>query len=201
MSLLRLLAAGRSLVGLNQPNSRYRVTSQRLLPRFVSKGNPFRTQADGAEKSRLTSAEPPEAAPPAATSQVLPAASIHACKQIEIAPVKPKSAAKPASQKWADWASKCAATVAGAIHARPAKPAKPAIPAFAKPLVQGELSLERVKVVRNDLSDSDLDIVRCRPEPTSANRPSAVKEPSKPEPVGSQSGRVTIGRLFGAGKT
>jgi hypothetical protein len=37
--------------------------------------------------------------------------------------------------------------------------------AFTKAPVQGELSLDRIKVVRNDLSDADLEIVPARPKP------------------------------------
>jgi hypothetical protein len=34
--------------------------------------------------------------------------------------------------------------------------------------VQGELSLEKIKVMRNDLSDTDLEIVSAKKAPTSA---------------------------------
>lgn len=39
------------------------------------------------------------------------------------------------------------------------KPRLQGIPHFGKPVVQGELSLDRVKVVRNDLSHADLEVV------------------------------------------
>ena len=41
MSLLRLLTTGKSLVGVKDTESRYRVTSERLLPQFGSAKNPF----------------------------------------------------------------------------------------------------------------------------------------------------------------
>ena len=44
------------------------------------------------------------------------------------------------------------------------KPQKRAIPQFNNPGVQGELSLERVKVMRNDLSDTDLEVVPKKTE-------------------------------------
>jgi hypothetical protein len=65
-------------------------------------------------------------------------------------------------------------------------------------MVQGELSLDRVKVVRNDLSDSDLEIV-----PAKQPSRSAVPAPELAATVSSPPrawGRVTS-RLFGAGKT
>ena len=41
MSLLRLLTTGKSLVGVRDTESRYRLTSQRLLPQFGPARNPF----------------------------------------------------------------------------------------------------------------------------------------------------------------
>lgn len=65
--------------------------------------------------------------------------------------------------------------------------------------MQGELSLELVKVVRNDLSDADLEVVL-------AKQPAAGAKASQPEPSGAKAGgRATpwgrmSTRLFGAGK-
>ncbi len=58
---------------------------------------------------------------------------------------------------------------------------KPAQPTAARLAVQGELSLDRVKPVRNDLSDSDLELVKVtrRPEAT----PGVVKIESVDVPV------------------
>jgi len=67
-----------------------------------------------------------------------------------------------------------------------ANPFKSPAQAAATPVVQGELSLEKVKVVRNDLSDSDLELVAAgqlakTPEPenvfgavTKTKRPSLL---------------------------
>jgi hypothetical protein len=41
-------------------------------------------------------------------------------------------------------------------------PVKSGIPRFDKPVVQGELSLDNIKVVRNDLSDADMEIVPAK---------------------------------------
>ncbi len=57
MSLLRLLTAGKSLVGMRDAESRYRVTSQRLLPHFGSTRNPFSNRAK-AEPAKME-ARPP----------------------------------------------------------------------------------------------------------------------------------------------
>jgi hypothetical protein len=42
MSLLRLLSAGKSLVGIQAAETRYRLTEHRMLPKFGGKKNPFR---------------------------------------------------------------------------------------------------------------------------------------------------------------
>jgi hypothetical protein len=68
--------------------------------------------------------------------------------------------------------------------------------------VQTELSLDRVKVIRNDLSDADLEVVTVR----STQKPSAPTPAPAPrmEPVTSMEatglGRLTA-RFFGAGQT
>ena len=46
------------------------------------------------------------------------------------------------------------------IPKRRSRPRTAALASFAKGPLQGELSLDRIKVVRNDLSDMDLEIVR-----------------------------------------
>lgn len=50
-----------------------------------------------------------------------------------------------------------------------------------KPTVQGELSLERVKPVRNDLSDSDLELVAIK-KPAEAAAPNVFATASAAEP-------------------
>jgi hypothetical protein len=57
----------------------------------------------------------------------------------------------------------------GGLLPRPrSKAVKPAIPRFTKPPVQGELSLDKIKVVRNDLSDADLEVVPAKAPVTRA---------------------------------
>ena len=105
MSLVRLLAAGRSVMGLRKNVSPYRLTDQRLLPTF------------GSNKG---------------------------------------SGPKPDGQPGA------------CLSPSP---------------VQGELRLERVKVVRNDLSDSDIELINLRPKDAAA------------EPKQAESRKGAFGRL------
>ena len=80
------------------------------------------------------------------------------------------------------------------------KAVKPAIPRFTKPAVQGELSLDRIKVVRNDLSDADLEVVPAKaPSAVASPGPASLLE-RKDGPAESGWGRATA-TLFGAGKT
>jgi hypothetical protein len=77
--------------------------------------------------------------------------------------------------------------------------AKPARPRVAKPMVQAELSLKSVKVVRNDLSDTDLEIVQGKSPPASASAARVAQRAANRSAAETAWDRVT-GRLFGAGK-
>jgi hypothetical protein len=61
--------------------------------------------------------------------------------------------------------------------------------------------LDKIKVVRNDLSDADLELVSVKPPVAAAERPESrlpgIERPASP---GTAWGRMTT-RLFGAGKT
>ena len=57
------------------------------------------------------------------------------------------------------------------------EPARPTIKLMARVPVQGELSLDNVKVVRNDLSDTDVEVVTAR----SGARTNPAPAESKPE--------------------
>jgi hypothetical protein len=192
MSLLQLMSTGRSWKGFTDGEPRYEVTHQKLLPKFNSKKNPFRATAQ------------PAAAP---------------------ATVAQAAAAKPVSHpaggsKLRGWLARMTAKL-GSLFARPPKPVKAAIPAFPKTSLQGELSLDHVKVMRNDLSDTDLEIVTLQPKaPTvSAGQDKLRLEPLSPDASGrfrlglqravwTMPGRRAVGtafirvstRFFGAGK-
>jgi hypothetical protein len=95
-----------------------------------------------------------------------------------------------------DWQEK----VCGLFARSGGKAAKPAIPRFPKPAVQGELSLERIKVVRNDLSDADLEVVPARASSAPAATAPAPRLIEKAEGAKTAWGRVTS-RILGAGRT
>jgi hypothetical protein len=92
------------------------------------------------------------------------------------------------------------AKLRGLIARSAGKETKPAIPRFSKPPVQGELSLDRIKVVRNDLSDADLEVVPVKPlvQPAvTAPAPRAVEQAERAESAWAR----LRPRVLGAGKT
>ena len=87
------------------------------------------------------------------------------------------------------------------IPRRRSRPRTAAIASFAKGPLQGELSLDRIKVVRNDLSDVDLEVVRrSESVPTTASLMPVAPERSIQEAEQAAWAPVTPG-LIGAGKT
>jgi hypothetical protein len=171
MNLLRLLATGRSLVGLRETPSRYEMRTESLLPKFASKKNPFappnrpsvpaaaapvkletRTLFEGA-------AEAPRSLPPvkAVKTAAKPAAKIPAAverKPVAAGAVEPAKTGPAPKAGWFKLLNPFAylpVRRAGAGATARARPARSA--------VQAELSLEKVQVVRNDLNDADLEIV------------------------------------------
>lgn len=205
MSLLRLLATGKSLIGLKQGNGRYRVSRERLLPEFGGRSNPFRTRSD-VEKEHVTAREGAEresSGVSASTSAALPVAGPTSAyeKQQTKEKSREKGTLRPTAPrlKLAEWAGKCMLRIPTGMHLRGLKPAT-VISKLPKPLVQGELSLDRVKVVRNDLSDTDLDVIRCKPQVPAGKAAPGPEGRQELEPVDGSWSKLT-GRLFGAGKT
>lgn len=168
MSLLRLLTTGKSLVGLKKPQSRYHLPGEKGLPKFGGKKNPFRAtiMPGKGEKAQDVGRVPREVSPVAAAvakerNQVQAvAAQGTAGKEL---PRTVKETHKEATQQQG---KTLAGPVRGMVGHRAfhlwglAKRARPSGARAAKPMVQGELSLDRIMVVRNDLSESDLEVVR-----------------------------------------
>lgn len=176
MSLGRLLAAGKSLIGLGGPG-RYREDKRTRLPKFVSPKNPFTPEAEAPQVLVVA-----PAAAPATPAQ--------------IGPAQPQAVAAPASTgtaKSAGWLSGWSAKLNPlGRKARPAGPARSLAPQ------QGELSLDRVQVVRNDLRDSDFDV--ARPSVAKPVSPVMAMTAEKLEPVGAAWNRLA-NRFLGEDQT
>ena len=199
MSLLRLLTAGKSLIGLKGSDSHYRPSQPGALPRFGGKKNPFRatTRPEAAHPAETEPAETAceHAERPVQDPASVPAATTEATAVFGAPVMTPGaeaaavSAPPQAKSSVSGAIARCAGKLKHLMPFRGQKAPKTAVPRFSKPMVQTELSLESVRVVRNDLSDSDVEIVPAQP-------PVA---PAAEQPAAGALEKVT-GRLFGAGK-
>ncbi len=268
MSLVRLLTTGKSLVGMQDNLSRYRLTKQRLLPKFGSGKNPF-APPEKTEPAKPAPVEaPPAMAEAGVSAPIQPetapffenkaggldaAASVRSIERgalsypgvtvergsagaspyqresvesISVQPAKTGTKAEGAtavvpprepvlanrngqrdlapplaalSRKSAlagNWL-KVAGLLAGLLERkRRTAGLKPA-----RMPVQSELSLEKVKVVRNDLSDADLEFRTARrPVPPPAASPFSPPALNSTRPEPTAWGRLTS-RFFKAGHT
>jgi hypothetical protein len=134
MNLAKLLAAGKSIVNGCEGIS-YRANKHVYLPKFGSIPNPFQPPAR---------AEAAKAGPVAAVTPAGKAAAPVAAKTQKLPPWPPGPA------RAASWA--------GSLNPVSLWRAAPA-PENPRPPVQSELSLDAVKVVHNDLSDADVEVV------------------------------------------
>ena len=195
MSLGKLLTAGKSLMGLHNSGARYQLRTG-AMPKFGSGKNPFAVRPNNEEPSAdaepLTPAEMAAASlkdtqrlplltpKPEASGESLPPAQ----------PEKPVTASSPTQPKGGTpdvpevpsavngWLKKLNLLVWWEGR-KPPEP-KSAIPRFNKAPVQGELSLDNIKVVRNDLSDADVEVV-----PMKARAPKVATPVAPPTGVAS----------------
>lgn len=158
MKFGKLLAAGKSWVGGNGAG-RYQMRDGLALPKFISPRNPFMRE------SVVEPAAPPIVA--AAPAQVSESAAASGPVRMPESPnavaprtpwaVRLRSLAKLAGE----WLRRAALFC---LDHNPfsaiGKPKLSGIPRFGKPATQGELSLDKVKVVRSDLTHADLEVVR-----------------------------------------
>lgn len=209
MSLLRLLTAGRSLVGLKKTEKRYHLPGGKALPKFGSKKNPFRAtvlpeKVEPGRGETDSDKVSPDAGAVAGESDSLKAGPLNPSEGDEKQDSRPQSGcampahSKPETAELAAEKRRGSGLKALLLWGR-AKRARPRSGPAGTPLVQGELALERVKVVRNDLSESDLEIVRA----VGSGMP---KEPSLPKastkaPAALPAWGAAAGRLLGLGKS
>ena len=171
MSLLKLLTTGKSLDGAKDSGSRYRMTSRRLLPKFGSAKNPF--QADAAPAAQIPAAEAPEQ-PVAAVAQEISRPVAEPAKSapslLRLGTSKARDLASALQNRWSSQLGSLLSSPVRKPKAVFSAPAKSTLP------VQGELSLDRVKVVRNDLRDADLEVVPMKSRPAPSAAPAETKQ-------------------------
>ena len=154
MKLGKLMAVGKSLVS-GRGSMAYRENKQAYLPKFGSPKNPFMP-------------------PPQSESPKAPAEN-------PVAPVEKTSArvsAKPQNVPAAASSPKSLASWTAKLNPMTVlRGSEDDSKAFSPRVVQAELSLDSVKVVHNDLTDADVEIVpmKSRPEKMIADLPPAKK--------------------------
>jgi hypothetical protein len=211
MSLLRLLTSGKSLVGLKNADTRYHLPGQRGLPQFGSKKNPFRATALPEKLEQPQAAE--AAATPAAVKETPgegdPGSKRQALAVSREVASSDSCAEQPAGAGGHTSKPSCKPGVRGErrgfgmkallVWARTRK-AHPGAALVGRQMVQGELSLDKVKVVRNDLSESDLEVRRGVSCPIN-EQGSSSNSPILKEPIVQPAGwGVAAERLLGLGK-
>jgi hypothetical protein len=158
MNLGKLLGVGSSFISGEKPAA-YRPDRRFYLPQFVSPKNPFANPVTPATPAQLTESPARHSAAPAGKTTP---------PRIETQK-KPATAAQGATARTTTWVSKLnPVSFFGA--------APPSADNHAPP-VQVELSLEKVKVVHNDLTDADVEIVPMKSRP--AREPAANSPPAK----------------------
>jgi hypothetical protein len=162
MNPLRLLTKGRTIRGLKERPGAYKLLEKSVLPNFSGPKRPVPTtphpEPVNAQAALFEQPQPkPETPVP-----------------VKVAPVPvPAPTAAPAKDqplKPSLW-SRLAGAVTGWTQQRiPWRKAPP----FQSPSVQTELGLDKVRVIRNDLSDDDLEVVTMNKK--------AGKKTKKPAP-------------------
>jgi hypothetical protein len=169
MSLGKLLTTGKSLVGLRDCNSRYQLRKG-ALPKFGSAQNPFISRVRREPPVTIVEREPQL---PKLTAAEVAAANL---KKTQALPVMDEPAVAKIQKPQPAELTKVPGTLAGWLkkmnpmlwwaNRKPAQP-KPLIPRFSQTHgpVQGELSLDNIKVLRNDLSETDMEVVQAKARP------------------------------------
>jgi hypothetical protein len=139
---VRLLTAGKSLVGIQDSKSRYRSVDPRAMPKF------------GSEKKFTTEVARESDATPGVARASIDSSKVNAEKTPE---------AVTRAARGGGWVSQWGSKLGSLVSQTP-KPTRSAVPRFNGMPVQGELSLDNIRVVRNDLSDADLEVVAKKAE-------------------------------------
>jgi hypothetical protein len=222
MILLRLLTAGKSLIGVKNTASPYQVTNQRLLPKFGAKKNPFRTTAWPELDPTPTSfsCTDPKAGPSSSQGlESVAAAGLEPGSTVAASEggLEPKkSCASDGKRTWRGWSflgswlfrKKAEGAVpvkslpgrsSGWVSSRVSSPTRRHGGRASKAPVQQELSLDKVQVVRNDLSGSDMEVVVVKP-PEAKPAPPPAEQAFREHPRSASSWGRVAGQLFGTEK-
>jgi hypothetical protein len=137
MSLGKLLASGKSFVN-GRSKTAYREDKRPYLPKFASKKNPFM---------------PPPVQTELPTAEAKPLVAPRQKIAVNAPPANPGP-----TKSLAGWTRKFNPVTAWRESQESGRRAP-------RPVIQAELSLDRVKVVHNDLSDADVEVVPIKSRP------------------------------------
>ena len=189
MSLGRLLAAGKSLMRACDGAGRYQVNKRVALPKFISPRNPF-TPAVKTEASPMGAELSAKACGEKAVIAAKAGADAAGTRAFQVA-------MRARAARWiGEWSRKMNSLPRLAQWPGPVQAAGPRL---AKPPVQPELSLDKVQVVRNDLSDADFEVVPAKRPVAVSSGPAALTSAERLEPAGGTGDRLTP-RIFGVGQ-
>src|SRR5262249_44752513 len=149
--------AGKSLVGLKEGAARYRMSDPRVMPRFGSGRNPFRQRTVEAGPAGDTASAQPILK---GVEKAKPSGGLQDGRR---AASKPATTSSPRQAQAAEsWLKRRLGNAGKKLRGMFPRRETPKPLKQTRPLsgpVQGELSLDTVRVVRNDLSDSDYEVV------------------------------------------
>jgi hypothetical protein len=170
MSLKQFLAVGRSVVGMRQDRSPYEMRAATLLPRF--KPNP---------RTAVEKTDAKESVVPAKKNESSFLKRWNPFRKRNSAINKVNVEEEVGEIEGGDSKSGKSIFRKSFFPARGKKQGELAKPV--RTLIQSELSLEAVRVVRNDLSDTDLEIVACFRQREAANAKAGNAELKTVRPV------------------
>ena len=174
MSLVKFLMAGKSLFGFGRRPTRYEMNGENLLPKFGADTNEVGSEdknPSGEFSERGREAESPDMF---ATRGKVARSTARVADEVE------------------DFAGAGVGEIRGRVRFSGYFAAQNVVKA-SRTLVQAELALNSVRVVRNDLSDADLELVRARKR--SRNQPvKRVPALGSPESVNAPGRTVVLGR-------
>ncbi len=162
---MKLLTVGQSLRGITNNPSPYKITEQHLLPKFALVGRAVSLAPAKVSLAKTVPIHVPIRS--AARSLSISTATI---KAVGAASVAKAAAAKadprpaPVAGEATGWRKFFSFASRSPVRVR-------------RPWVQGEMTLETLKVVRNDLSEADLEVVTARPVPAAEVAPLKSETP------------------------
>src|ERR1041385_2289752 len=171
MRLLRLLSAGKSFVGGVDNQSRYQMGRPGMLPKFGTGKNPFLSKGSPPEL-RQELKRKPEAA-----------RKVESANSPVLGSLKHKEPPQKASirERWTSSLKAVANPIASLKHRISTRKSTRRAQTGSNSGAQAELCLDKIKVMRNDLTDADMEVFARRPKPAGSaiEKSEAITHPGR----------------------